>query len=107
MRQQRIGRKEIPMSEDVKELLARNKAYKVTLEHCNETCNDVDNLFNATYVHISRACVLTDQQREIIMKELTSLSIQVKEQGTRKLRQAFVDYVLTTGCSKLEQQRKG
>lgn len=30
---------------DKAELKARNQAYKVTLEYCEETCNDVDKAF--------------------------------------------------------------
>ncbi|MEG2707322.1 MAG: hypothetical protein RR959_08275, partial [Erysipelotrichaceae bacterium] len=82
------------MSEDVKELLARNKAYKTTLEHCNETCDDIDKLFNDALLELTFYNELTLQQERYIEKLFNHLNNEVKEQGTRKLRQAFVDYVL-------------
>lgn len=100
-----MNRQQHPISDDVKELLARNKAYKTTLEYCPETCDEVDKLYVDAFVEISKTLDLSDNDRQTLVDKLHQLNNVVKDQGTRKLRQAFVNYVLTTSCSKLENQK--
>lgn len=75
-------------------LLARNKAYRTTLEYCPETCDDVDKLYITAYVSISKALDLSEDERDKLLDKLMLLNKDTKDQGTRKLRQAFVNYVL-------------
>lgn len=78
---------------DKAELKERNKAYKVTLEYCEETCNDVDELFSAFNLSLYAANFPYEQQKyvEDLIEQLRN---DVKDVGTRKLRKAFTDYVL-------------
>lgn len=79
---------------DKQELKARNKSYKVTLEYCEETCDDVDTLFirakNSLHFNGDFSCT----QLAVLQLFLDQLNNDVKDVGTRKLRQAFTDYVL-------------
>ena len=79
---------------DVQELRARNKAYKVTLEYCNETCDDVDKLtedcLHDLFINVS----FTQEQRMFIECYTNQLVDSIKDVGTRKLRNAFTNYIL-------------
>lgn len=86
--------------QDKQELKARNNAYKTTLQYCPETCDDVDEAFGATMSDILLDIELTPQQVKQIECVLHNLKEAIKDSGTRKLRQAFVTYVL-------EQQQDG
>lgn len=79
---------------DKAELKARNKAYKVTLEYCEETCDVIDKLYVDRFVSISRKLELSDKERSLLIDELELLKAEVKDAGTRKLRKAFTTYVL-------------
>lgn len=78
---------------DKAELKARNKAYKVTLEYCDETCDDVDELFSAFNLSLYAANFPYEQQK-YVEDLIERLRNDVKDVGTRKLRKAFTDYVL-------------
>lgn len=80
--------------QDKQELRARNKAYKTTLQYCPETCDDVDKLYVDAFVEISRVLDLSDGDRKLLVDKLHQLNNNVKDVGTRKLRQSFVDFVL-------------
>ena len=80
--------------QDKQELRARRKAYKTTLQYCQETCDDVDKIFVDAFVEISKVLGLEDDDRKILVDKLHQLNNNVKDTGTRKLRQAFFDYVL-------------
>jgi len=80
--------------QDKQELKARNNAYKTTLQYCPETCVDVDAAFGTAMADILIGIELTDDDRKILVDKLHQLNNNVKDTGTRKLRQAFVDYVL-------------
>lgn len=75
-------------------LLLRNKAYKVTLEYCDETCDDVDMVFMTAKQTISETNMFTTEQIQNLNTMLDTVSDYVKDAGTRKLRKAFTDYVL-------------
>lgn len=75
-------------------LLLRNKAYKVTLEYCEETCDVVDKSFNEVVELLQKSELYNDAQIEGIQYALSLLNMKVKDQGTRKLRKAFTTYVL-------------
>lgn len=79
---------------DKQELKQRNKAYKITLEYCDETCDIIDQLYVDRFVSISRKLELSDKERSLLIDELELLKAEVKDAGTRKLRQAFTTYVL-------------
>lgn len=80
--------------QDKIELRARNKAYKTTLQYCPETCVDVDEAFGKAVVDILFDIELTPKQIKQIEHTLYNLRETIKDVGTRKLRQSFVDYVL-------------
>lgn len=80
--------------QDKQELRARNKAYKTTLQYCPETCDDVDKLYVDAFVEISRVLELSDDDRKLLVDKLHQLNNNVKDVGTRKLRQCFVNFVL-------------
>ena len=80
--------------QDRQELLARNLAYKTTLQYCPETCDDVDKLYVDAFVEISKVLGLEDDDRKLLVDKLHQLNNNVKDIGTRKLRKAFVDCVL-------------
>lgn len=80
--------------QDKQELRARHKAYKTTLQHCQETCDDVDKLYVDAFAEISKVLGLGDDDRKLLVDKLHQLNNNVKDIGTRKLRKAFVDYVL-------------
>lgn len=79
---------------DKAELKARNKAYKVTLEYCDETCDDVDMVFTSKYSELINTGMFNEDQLHYIDNLFLKLNNEVKEVGTRKLRKAFTDYVL-------------
>lgn len=79
---------------DKTELKQRNTAYKVTLECCPETCNDVDKAFNVMLNNLINSCIVDELRTEALTLALNTLCNDIKDVGTRKLRQAFVDYVL-------------
>lgn len=80
--------------QDKQELHARQRAYKTTLQYCPETCDDVDKSYVDAFVEISKVLGLEDDDRKLLVDKLHQLNNNVKDIGTRKLRQAFVDYVL-------------
>lgn len=79
---------------DKAELKARNKAYKVTLKYCEETCGDVDMVFNDTLNNLINSCIVDELRVAALTLALNALCNDVKDVGTRKLRKAFTDYVL-------------
>lgn len=79
---------------DKVELKQRNTAYKVTLEYCPETCDDVDKAFNDTLNNLINSCIVDELRVEALTLALNTLCNDVKDVGTRKLRQAFTTYVL-------------
>lgn len=85
---------------DKAELKQRNTAYKVTLEYCPETCDDVDELFINAFVKIARELHLEDKDRGILIDHLEQLKGDIKDVGTMKLRQAFTTYVLENTTEK-------
>ena len=81
--------------QDKQELKERNAAYKVTLEYCEETCDDVDTLFfNVGLILTTKDFTL--EQQGLLNDLLRQLNDDIKNVGTRKLRKAFTDYVLET-----------
>lgn len=78
----------------MKELVQRNAAYKKSLEYCEETCNDVDELFVSLGVNILDIFPATEEQMLQLKRVLDSSNEHVKNVGTRKLRKAFVYYIL-------------
>lgn len=85
---------------DKAELKQRNTAYKVTLECCPETCDDVDKAFNDVVEKLQQFNLYDDVQMEGIQFALSLLNMKVKDVGTRKLRQAFTTYVLENTTEK-------
>lgn len=79
---------------DKVELKARNKAYKVTLEYCDETCDDVDLYTSLMLNDLQNSGMFDEKQMECISLFTNILMDDVKDVGTRKLRKAFTDYVL-------------
>ena len=79
---------------DKAELKQRNKAYKVTLEYCPETCDDVDDKFDTAKQILQHSGLFSTQEINYLHTLLDSLNTRIKDVGTRKLRQAFTTYVL-------------
>lgn len=79
---------------DKAELKQRNTAYKVTLEYCPETCDDVDLCANLMLNDLTNTGMFNTEQIACIDKFTNMLIADVKDVGTRKLRQAFTTYVL-------------
>lgn len=77
----------------MKELVERNAAYKKSLEYCEETCKGIDSLFSYFSLALS-AENFTYEQQKYLDELLEQMCNDVKDQGTRKLRKAFVDYIL-------------
>lgn len=90
----KTNKKLTQQANDKYELVLRNQVYKTTLEYCSETCDNVDMLYMAAYVGIASALILTDNERDMLFNKLTQLNNGTKDVGTRKLRKAFVNYVL-------------
>lgn len=80
--------------QDKQELRARNKAYKTTLQYCPETCDDVDLYASLMINDLHNTNKFTQEQIDLIDGFVNMLINDVKDVGTRKLRQSFVDYVL-------------
>lgn len=79
---------------DKEELRVRNKAYKITLQYCPETCDDVDLYASLMINDLSNTNMFTQEQLNCLTSFINMFVDDVKNVGTRKLRQAFVDYVL-------------
>ena len=79
---------------DKAELKARNKAYKTTLYYCEETCEAIDKLTEDAIHELFLISKFTQDQRMMIECCINTLVDNIKDKGTRKLRHAFVDYVL-------------
>lgn len=80
--------------QDKQELRTRNKAYKTTLQYCPETCDDVDLYASLMMNDLQNTQEFTQQQIDLIDGFVKMLVNDIKDVGTRKLRQSFVDYVL-------------
>ena len=80
--------------QDIQELRARQKAYKTTLQYCPETCNDVDLYASLMINDLQNTNKFTQEQVDLIDGFVKMLINDIKDVGTRKLRQSFVDYAL-------------
>lgn len=80
--------------QDKQELRARNKAYKTTLQYCPETCGDVDLYASLMINDLQNTDKFTQEQVYLIDGFVKMLVNDIKDVGTRKLRQSFVDFVL-------------
>lgn len=77
-------------------LLKRNQAYKKTLSYCEETCIDVDNEYELFMQDLYDLNLFSEVQLDLLYGKIYDLNEKVKNVGTRKLRKAFVDYVIDT-----------
>lgn len=85
---------------DKTELKQRNTAYKVTLEYCPETCDDVDLYASLMLNDLQNSNMFDTKQMECITLFTNMLIDDVKDVGTRKLRHAFTTYVLENTTEK-------
>lgn len=77
-------------------LVKRNQAYKKTLSYCEETCIDVDNEYELFMQELYELNLFSELQLDLLYGKICGLNEKVKNVGTRKLRKAFVDYVIDT-----------
>lgn len=80
--------------QDKQELRARQKAYKTTLQYCPETCDDVDLYASLMINDLQNTNKFTQEQVDLIERFVKMLVNDIKDVGTRKLRQSFVNFVL-------------